>query len=376
MIYHNPMKPAGVSISTFSLILCFAFGLSSCQDDPIIDDTSALIVEYDPSPYFLDAAPLPQPEIPSDNQLTNQGVHLGKMLFYDPILSKGEAQSCASCHVQEDGFSDINRFSTGVDGFEGGRQAMSIFNLGFQPNGFFWDGRAETLREQALMPIQDPLEMHESLDNVIIKLEQEQAYKDQFIRAFGSSEITSEKVGMALEQFMYSIISNDSKYDRFLAGEVDLTPSEQRGRQLFFNPYLPDDPEVSGAFCVICHGGPNFGSNLYRNNGLDSAEDFTDLGRFDVTGNPGDRARFRVTSLRNIAVNPPYMHDGRFETLEEVIQHYNSGIKNSPTLDQFLSTTQSTGLMLDEQEIADLVSFLHTLTDETFLNNPAYKNPF
>ena len=359
------------------MILTFLFiGVYSCQDDPIIDDMTDILVEYDPSPYFLNAAPLPPPEIPADNQLTIQGVQLGRMLFHDPLLSKGEAQSCASCHVQGDGFSDINQFSTGVDGLEGGRQAMSIFNLGINPNGFFWDGRAETLREQALMPIQDPLEMHESLENVVSKLELEQDYKDQFMRTFGSEEITSEKVGLALEQFMLSIISNDSKYDRFLAGEINLTPSELRGRDLYFSPFDPDNPEESGGSCDLCHGGPNFGSNLYRNNGLDAAPNFTDLGRFEVTGNPGDRARFRVTSLRNIAVNPPYMHDGRFETLEEVIQHYNTGIQDSPTLDLFLSTTIPTGLLLDEQEISDLVSFLHTLTDETFLTNEAYTNPF
>ena len=167
------------------MILTFLFiGVYACQDDPIIDDMTDILVEYDPSPYFLNAAPLPPPEIPADNQLTIQGVQLGRMLFHDPLLSKGEAQSCASCHVQGDGFSDINQFSTGVDGLEGGRQAMSIFNLGINPNGFFWDGRAETLREQALMPIQDPLEMHESLENVVSKLELEQDYKDQFMLRF------------------------------------------------------------------------------------------------------------------------------------------------------------------------------------------------
>lgn len=348
----------------------------SCQNSPTTSDVDEIIVEYDPSPYELNTAPLPPPEIPADNALTVQGVQLGRMLFYDPILSKNEAQSCASCHVQADGFSDINRFSTGVDGLEGGRQAMSIFNLGYNPNGFFWDGRAETLREQSLLPIQDPLEMHETLDNVVDKLRAEQDYTDQFIRTFGEDEITTEKVSLALEQFMYSIISNDSKYDQYLAGNAVLTTSEERGRNLFFAPFDPDNPEISGGNCLICHGGPNFGSNLFRNNGLDSDQEFTDLGRFEVTGNTGDRAKFRVTSLRNIAVNPPYMHDGRFESLEEVVQHYNTGIKPSNTLDLFLSSTVPTGLMMDEQDISDLVAFLHTLTDDTFLNNEAYTNPF
>ncbi len=364
--------------SVYLLVLPLIF-FASCQDDPInpIEDITEDVVEYDPTPYFLNTEGLPPALIPNDNALTEQGVLLGKMLFYDPIMSKGEAQSCASCHVQTDGFSDVNQFSIGVDGLEGGRQAMSIFNLVYHPNGFFWDGRATTLREQSLMPIQDPLEMDETLENVVSKLEAEQDYKDQFMRAFGSEEITSAKVGLALEQFMHSIISNGSKFDQFQRGEITLTDSEERGRALFFAPFNPNDPANSGADCARCHGGPNFTNNAFMNNGLDMGMNFTDLGRFDVTGNPADRARFKVTSLRNIAVTQPYMHDGRLETLEEVVEHYNSGVFGSPTLDPILNNIrQNGGLGLSQQDKDDLVAFMHTLTDDVFLNNEAYKSPF
>ena len=351
--------------------------IPACQMDTDQEEINEIIVEYDPTPFFLNTEGLPPALIPNDNALTEQGVLLGKMLFYDPIMSKGEAQSCASCHVQTDGFSDVNQFSIGVDGLEGGRQAMSIFNLVYHPNGFFWDGRATTLREQSLMPIQDPLEMDETLENVVSKLEAEQDYKDQFKRAFGSEEITSEKVGLALEQFMHSIISNGSKFDQFQRGEITLTDSEERGRALFFAPFNPNDPTISGADCGRCHGGPNFTNNAFMNNGLDMGMNFTDLGRFDVTGNPADRARFKVTSLRNIAVTQPYMHDGRIESLEEVVEHYNSGVFGSPTLDPILNNIrQNGGLGLSQQDKDDLVAFMHTLTDEVFLNNEAYKSPF
>lgn len=351
--------------------------IPACQMDAGQEDINEIIVEYDPTPFFLNTEGLPPALIPADNPLTEQGVQLGKMLFYDPILSKGEEQSCANCHVQLDGFSDVNQFSTGVGGLEGGRQAMSIFNLVYHPNGFFWDGRATTLREQSLMPIQDPLEMDETLENVVSKLEAEQDYKDQFMRAFGSEEITSVKVSLALEQFMHSIISNGSKFDQFQRGEITLTDSEERGRALFFAPFNPNDPAISGADCGRCHGGPNFTNNAFMNNGLDMGMNFSDLGRFDVTGNPGDRARFKVTSLRNIAVTQPYMHDGRIESLEEVVEHYNTGVFGSPTLDPILNNIrQNGGLGLSQQDKDDLVAFMHTLTDEIFLNNEVYKSPF
>jgi cytochrome c peroxidase len=183
-------------------------------------------------------------------------------------------------------------------------------------------------------------------------------------------------MSLALEAFMMSVVSDDSKYDQFLAGNATLSETEERGRVLFFGEYNEFFPETSGADCAHCHTGTNFENDLYMNNGLDAEVDFTDLGRYDVTEDDANKAQFKVTSLRNIAVTGPYMHDGRFTTLEEVVNHYNGEINSSSTLDPALASTMGTGLMLDAGEKADLIAFLHTLTDETYLNNPEYKSPF
>ncbi|MDA7803987.1 cytochrome-c peroxidase [Crocinitomix sp.] len=347
--------------------LCFILFASCKKNEPEI-------AVYDDTPYALKYAnnSLPVPNLPADNSLTVEKVQLGKMLFYDRDLSRDGTVNCAKCHIQVDGFSDQHQFSEGVDGLLGKRQAMAIFNLAWHENGFFWDGRSDLLRHQSLLPIQDPLEMDETLENVITKLKLKANYKDQFIRAFGSEEISSEKISKALEAFMFTIVSDDSKYDRYLAGTVALTTSEDRGRELFFGEFNPFFPETSGADCAHCHSGNNFENDLYMNNGLDGDADFEDIGREEVTGNAADRAKFKVTSLRNIAVTGPYMHDGRFNTLEEVVAHYNNELQNSSTIDPALVSTMDTGLMLDETDIEDLINFLHTLTDPHFLNNPEY----
>lgn len=356
-------------IFSFSLFL-----LQSCRKDDsiLIED-----VIFSETPYSLNLlnSTLPSPTLPSDNELTEEKFVLGRMLFYSKLLSSDESINCASCHNQANGFSDPTQFSVGVNGATGSRQSMAIFNLAWHSNGFFWDGRADLLRHQSLMPIQDPLEMNETMPGVIHKLQKVQAFKDQFFRAFGSYDITSEKISLALENFMFGIVSDDSKYDRFLAGKVSLTESEERGRVLYFGEYNPFFPESSGADCAHCHAGNNFENDLFVNNGLDTDAQFTDLGYELVTGLASDRAKFKITSLRNIAVTGPYMHDGRFQTLEEVIQHYNSGVQSSSTVDPALLGTASTGLMLDAQDIQDLVNFLNTLTDYTFLNNPQYSGP-
>ncbi len=355
-------------ILTIILMFCIAF--YACKDE---ETTTG--VTYDDTPYSLEIGQFPPPSIADDNKLTIQGVKLGKMLFYEKMLSKDGTQACASCHRQEHAFTDTARFSTGVQGKLGGRQAMTIFNMAWHTNEFFWDGRAHLLRDQSLLPIQDELEMDESLENVIAKLSNSQTYKDQFTRVFGSDEITSAKISLAMEQFMNSIVSHDSKYDRYLAGVDTLTASEERGRILFFADYNPFFPDESGADCAHCHSGDNFANNLYMNNGLDGNMP-QDEGRSKVTKDMSDRAKFKVTSLRNIEVTGPYMHDGRFTTLDEVVEHYNNGIKNSSTLDPALEQTIALGLMLDAQEKADLIAFLKTLTDQTFLTNPEYSNPF
>lgn len=333
-------------------------------------------VEFDNTPYQLVYGNLPAPDLPTDNILTVQGVELGKMLFYETLLSKDNSQACASCHNQNNGFSDSTRLSIGVEGLEGNRQAMPIFNLAWHSNEFFWDGRATSLRDQALMPIQDPLEMNETLENVVDKLSATDHYPEQFKRAFDSEEITPEKMALAMEQFMLSVVSFNAKFDRVKAGLEQFTESEQRGKDLFETEYNPFFPEFSGADCAHCHGGANFENDLFMNNGLDEDVNFTDLGREEITQNTADRAKFKVPSLRNIAVTAPYMHDGRFNTLEEVLNHYNEGIQASTTADATVLNTMETGLFLSEEDKQDLINFLHTLTDETYLNNPAYQSPF
>lgn len=363
------MKTDGLKLFLIGLVVFCVF---ACGDEEIIQEP----VVYDDTPYELNIGPFPEPDLPEDNVLRKEAVHLGKMLFYETKLSKGNAQSCASCHELSNGFSDTLRFSLGVEELPGKRQAMAVFNMAWNTNEFFWDGRAHMLRDQAILPIQDPLEMNETLENVIDKLSNDQMYVDQFKRAFEDGQITVDNMALAMEQFMLSIVSHDSKYDRYLAGIETLTESEERGRQLYFDEYNPFFPEFSGADCQHCHGGPNFENDRYMNNGLDTDAQFVDLGREEVTKNAADRAKFKVPTLRNIAVTPPYMHDGRFNTLEEVIDHYNEGIQESSTVDPAILATKGTGLGLTEQDKVDLVNFLKTLTDDTFLNNDEYKSPF
>lgn len=352
-----------------------AFMLFACQKEK--NDETDNLVEHDKTAYILATGDLEQPNIAADNPLRVQGVKLGRMLFYEKKLSKDSQMSCASCHRQEHAFSDTSKFSIGVRNLPGKRQAMAIFNMAWNENEFFWDGRAHLLRDQALMPIQDSLEMDERLTNVINKLKADPEYKEQFIRSFGDAEITEHKISLALEQFMNSIVSVESKYDRYLRGSATLDSSEERGRQLFFAEFNPAFPSISGADCAHCHSGRNFENNRYMNNGLDSDNEMNDMGRMSVSKNASDKGKFKVPSLRNVELSPPYMHDGRFGTLEEVVEHYNSGMKNSSTIDPALIyPLNSGGLQLSEQDKKDLVSFLKSLTDEQMPINPEYSNPF
>ncbi len=344
-------------------------GLVSCaKDDPG--------VQYDPTPYLLSFGSFPPPMIPPDNRPTVEGVKLGRMLFYEKRLSSDNTLSCGGCHKQTDGFSDIRKFSIGTKNLPGRRQAMPLANLGWHLFGFFWDGRVNTIREQALRPIQDTLEMDETLPNVVSKLDQDQLYKDQFTRAFGDDKITADRMALAIEQFEFTLISNHSKYDDFLSGKVQLTESEERGRVLFYSDFNAATGQKGGE-CFHCHAGFNFTNNAYLNNGLDSEARFTDLGRYEVTHNPEQMARFKVPSLRNVALTPPYMHDGRFTTLDEVIEHYNTGVLFSGTLDESMDhNLQPGGLQLSVQDKEDLKAFLGTLSDLAFTQNEEFADPF
>ncbi|MEO6130328.1 MAG: cytochrome c peroxidase [Saprospiraceae bacterium] len=348
-----------------------ALMLLSCQKEEIIYPVGG-----DPTPYVIDIGKFPIPQIASDNPLTVQGVKLGRMLFYEKMLSGDNTMSCASCHQQKNAFSDTNQFSIGIRGQNGKRNAMGIFNLAWHGNEFFWDGRAHLLRDQSLRPIQDHLEMDENLENVVSKLSGSRLYTDQFIAAFGIEDITTDRISKALEQFMVSIVSNQSKYDQYLAGNLSLNTDEERGRVLFFKERNPFYPGLSGPDCAHCHNGSNFRNNKYLNNGLDDEASITDIGRQSVSLNPDDKGKFKVPSLRNIALTAPYMHDGRFKSLEDVIDHYDHNIKPSTSLDPVLEERRETGLHLSAQDKSDLVAFLKTLTDQQLLSDARYSSPF
>lgn len=356
-------------IIAVGLIIGSIFWAISCSKDK-------KEVDIPDTPYELKYGSFPNPNLPTDNPLTREGVLLGRMLFYEKTLSKDNTQSCASCHLQTHGFSDTAVFSIGIKKLPGKRQAMSVFNMAWHSNEFFWDGRAHLLRDQALKPIQDELEMDETLDNVVKKLNASTAYKNQFRKAFGIETVTPLLISKALEQFMNSIVSNNSKYDKYLAGQATLTAQEERGRFLFFTEYNPSFPTKSGADCQHCHGGANFENDKYMNNGLDNDAGIIDIGREKVTGNSADKGKFKVPSLRNVGLTAPYMHDGRFKTLEQVVDHYNL-VKSSATLDgSFLQQLPNGGLKLSSIDKAALVAFLHTLTDNDLASNPAYSSPF
>ncbi len=309
----------------------------------------------------------PQVRLPADNPLTEEGVALGRQLFHDARLSVNQTQSCASCHEQTRAFADARRFSLGAEQQMGTRNAMPLFNLAWQPS-FFWDGRAATLREQVLMPIQDAHEMNETLPKVIAKLSADPECLKVFAKAFGSAEITTDRIAKALEQFLLTLVSQESRFDRAARKVGELTESEKRGLQLFVTEFDPKRG-LRGADCFHCHGGTLFASQPFASNGLELAED--DLGRMAVTKNAADRGKFKTPSLRNVALTAPYMHDGRFNTLEEVVEHYSSGVRRSATLDPNLAKHPEAGIQLTAQEKADLVAFLKTLTDESFTGDAA-----
>tara|TARA_B110000046_G_scaffold6876_1_gene7278 strand:+ start:1676 stop:2740 length:1065 start_codon:yes stop_codon:yes gene_type:complete len=301
---------------------------------------------------------------PSDNALTVEGIALGRELFYEKKLSGDNSMSCASCHFQELNFSDNALFSTGITGDFGDRQAMAIVNLAWD-DLFFWDGRAVSLEDQAFGPVVNHIELNDTWPNVVAKLQADPKYPGLFKKAFGTHTIDSVRVSKAIAQFERSMVSFNAEYDKYFY-EGDLTAlnaSEINGFNLFFGQ----------AECIHCHSGPLLNDPSFRNNGLDAT--FTDLGYGTVTGLSTDIGKFKVTTLRNIAESAPYMHDGRFATLEDVVEHYNSGVvASSPNLDSEMDHFVG-GLNLTPGEIIDLIAFLHTFSDSTYLNNLNFSDP-
>ena len=321
------------------------------------------------TPYrFEMAATFPIPDLPRDNPLIEERVSLGEKLFRDPNFSKDNTLTCVSCHDPRHGFSDPRRVSVGIHGDQGTRNSMTLLNVAWK-HEFFWDGRASSLRQQVLMPVQEHDEMDESLENVAKKLSSDPAYPPLFAKAFGSPKIDATRIALALEQFVLTLTTYRSKFDLAMAGFTQLSPEEQRGLELFMTEFEPRMGQ-RGADCFHCHGAPLFTDHQFHNNGLDSSP--KDPGRQKVTGKESDMGKFATPSLRNIALTAPYMHDGRFKTLEQVIDHYSEGVRQSPTLDPNLAKHPREGIQLGPKDKKALVAFLRTLTDT---NLPASLTP-
>jgi cytochrome c peroxidase len=309
---------------------------------------------------------------PRDNPITDAGAALGRVLFYDTRLSVGNNLACASCHQQKHAFVDPNRFSKGHKGGLTDRHAPSLVELRYYPRGrFFWDERASSLEDQVLRPIQSKLELGHELPRLMQVLSDDATYPGLYEKAFGSNTINPERMARALAQFLRSMVSYRSKYDEGLAKTrvvradfPNFTAQENNGKALFL------------IRCANCHmaGGQaaHFVLDRPRNNGLDADVRKTDGGIGDLTLNPAQLGLFKSPSLRNVELTGPYMHDGRFKTLDEVIEHYSNGIKQHPNLDGRLRF----GPSFDRRQKAALVAFLRTLTDHEFIADPRFSDPF
>ena len=332
-------------------ILLFPFLLLACaspeQDpDPVVKE-----------PLFKQPTNFPAPAYAlASNPVTEEGFELGKALFNDPMLSRDNTISCVECHNQSYAFTHHGHdVSHGVDNRVGTRNAQPVQNMAWQKE-FFWDGGVGDLDLFSVAPIENPLEMDENLGNVLTKLRSTQKYPALFNKAYGSTEITSQKFLKALSQFMLSLVSANSRYDKYVRKEGGILNSEElAGLSLFQQK------------CSSCHAGDLFTDQSYRNNGL-NIQGSKDEGRFRITERVEDRFKFKVPSLRNVEMTAPYMHDGRFYTLEEVLHHYASGVQQTPNVDASLKN----GIPLTAEEQAKIVAFLKTLTDREFLTNQKF----
>lgn len=349
---------------------------NSCKKDPVPDPGIDLSdIEYDPQP-FLPTYPddYPRLEVPADNPITVDGVQLGRHLFFDPILSADSTMSCVNCHLPSKGWTDNLATSTGIDGVAGKMSAMSLFNVGFYNTGLFWNGRSPNLEDQAALPVEDPVELHDTWPNVEAKLKSNPLYHDLFRRAFGISntnEITRDLATKALAQFQRCITaSGQSKYDLEKAGLYEYSDLEFLGYNMYFD--LRDD--IKQVECNHCHSDPLLTANDYFNNGLQAAEDFEDFdnkGRGEVTGNIQQNGFFRAPSLYNVMLTAPYMHDGRLATIDDVLDHYGSGGQSSISADPLLRDLELTSI--DRRAIK---AFLNCFTDTAYLDNPLLTDPF
>lgn len=366
--------------------------LISCRKDsstptPVVDPLAALNLPSSPfnyanqplPGYYLSPNIIGQDNTPVNNSVTDWGATLGRVLFYDKMLSINNSIACASCHKQEFAFSDNAALSTGFAGGHTGRNSMSLINAKYYPNGrFFWDQRAASLEIQTLMPVQDGVEMGMRLDTLVNRLNNTPHYPVLFQRAFGNGTIDNDRISKALAQFVRSIISYQSKFDAgrqqippgqdpILTPYINFTQQENQGKQLFFSPLTA---------CNSCHGTETFTTPNDRNNGIENPSIDRGVGGF--TNIPLQVGNFKIPSLRNIELTGPYMHDGRLNTLDQVIEHYDSGVQPNPNLAPQLRNPNGTPkrLNLTTNDKAALIAFLKTLTDRNITADVKFANPF
>ncbi len=347
-----------INMKKLSLVLLGLVTLFACSN-------STETANYVPIPLQLEL-PTNFPEIAynlDNNPITDAGFELGKRLFYEGKLSSNGAIACAFCHEQAFAFTHHgHNLSHGVNGGIGLRNAQPIQNLAYQTS-FMWDGAASHLDLQPILPITSVLEMGETLSNVIVKLQQDSYYQAQFAKAFDGGEVNTENMLKALSQFMLMMISSNSKYDKYVRQEdnVTLTALELDGLNTFQNK------------CSSCHASDLFTDQTFRNNGLPINPQLNDKGRFNILEDPNDLYKFKVPSLRNVEVSYPYMHDGRFSTLEVVLDFYDSGIVNNGNVDPSLQKADGTyGISLSAYEKESVIAFLKTLTDNQFLEDERF----
>lgn len=344
--------------------------------------TNALLLPASPFNYAAPVLPanfslqpiLGEDNTPTNNLVTDIGATLGRVLFYDKRLSTNQTIACASCHQQAHGFSDPRQFSVGFNGSLGTRNSMGLSNARwYQRKKVFWDERAATLEDQTLQPIQNPIEMGMTLDTLTNRLAAEPFYTNLFAQAFGSTAVTTNRISFALAQFVRSIISTQSKYDIGVANNfANFTAQEKLGRQLFLGQTGTPPPP-----CAVCHGTDNFvPTTTLNNNGLEFP--YVDLGVGGITGVTAQNGLFKVPSLRNIALTAPYMHDGRFTNLAQVVEFYNSGVVNNPNLSPPMRGPGGAPLRLNlsADQKAALVAFLNTLTDTNLATDAKLSDPF
>lgn len=291
------------------------------------------------------------------NPLKSSTVQLGRKLFYDPILSRNNTISCSSCHLPDHAFSHAgNHLSKGIEDGIGDRNSPAIFNLAWQKT-FMWDGSVVNIDVQALAPINHPKEMGEDINVAVRRINKSKEYKKLFYQSFGDSLATPERLMKALSQFQLTIVSAHSKYDKVKLGKAKFTQSEKNGYQLFKQN------------CSSCHKEPLFSTYEFANNGLSYNSELKDYGKWNKTFEPTDKMMFKIPSLRNLAYSYPYMHDGRFKTLYEVLEHYEKGIEKSPTLAKELQKP----IIFDANEKEDLLAFLAALNDSVLVSNEKYR---